>query len=131
MNPPIAFISYSHDSNEHKAWVRNLATGLLEMGINAILDVWDFKLGQDASEFMQQGISRSDRVLMICTEKYVTKANQGKGGVAYEKLIVSAELVQAIDTIKDQSGIATIPMFMGDRKYIDFRDDKEYSAKAD
>ena len=135
MNPPIAFISYSHDSAQHKAWVQKLATELRGMGIDAILDVWDFRLGQDASEFMQQGISRSDRVLMICTEKYVAKANQGKGGVAYEKLIVSAELVHAIDTIKfipvirDQPAIVTIPTFMGDRKYADFRDDMEYAAK--
>jgi len=37
-------------------------------GIEVLLDVWELRLGQDTTKFMQAAISQSDRVLMICTE---------------------------------------------------------------
>ncbi len=44
---PKVFISYSHDSDEHKKWVLNLATKLRRHGVDAILDQWDLRIGQD------------------------------------------------------------------------------------
>jgi histidyl-tRNA synthetase len=38
MSAPSVFISYSHDSAEHKAWVLKLATDLRAAGIDASLD---------------------------------------------------------------------------------------------
>jgi hypothetical protein len=32
---------------------------------------------------MEQSVGWADRVLMICTETYVRKADEGKGGVGY------------------------------------------------
>jgi len=40
-SPPKVFISYSHDSLEHKQWVHKVAVRLRESGIDAILDQWD------------------------------------------------------------------------------------------
>ena len=79
MTTPKVFISYSHDSDAHKAWVLGLATGLRNGGVNVVLDQWDLALGEDISMFMQKGISESDRVLMICSESYVAKAEEGIG----------------------------------------------------
>jgi len=47
------FISYSHDSEAHKAWVLKLATDLRTASVDAGLDQWDLALGQDTSAFMQ------------------------------------------------------------------------------
>ena len=81
MSPPTIFVSYSHDSAEHKAWVIKLATDLRAHGVDVSLDEWDLALGQDIAAFMQRGIAASERVLLICSETYVRKAEDGAGGV--------------------------------------------------
>jgi hypothetical protein len=132
---PTAFMSYSWDTDPHKAWVKKLGTGLIGMGINVLLDQWDVPLGGDLGQFMATGIAASDRVLMICTDNYNTKANTGTtGGVPYEKMIVNAGLIAQVDTakfipiIRGQAAAATIPTFMGARRYLDFRDEGNYDA---
>jgi TIR domain len=135
MSAPKAFISYSHDSTAHKDWVLKLGTDLRAKGIDVVLDQWDLVPGQDVSLFMQRGISEADRVIMICSSDYVTKSEQGVGGVGYERLIVTAEVVNSIDTIKfipilrGASRSKKTPSFLGPRIYIDFENDSEYELK--
>jgi TIR domain len=100
MNAPKVFISYSHDSPEHKTWVIKLGSDLRAKGIDVVLDQWDLLPGQDMSMFMQRGISEANSVLMICSSKYVSKAETGSGGVGQERSIVTNETVRSIDTIK-------------------------------
>ncbi len=97
---PLVFISYSHDNREHKQWVLALAQRLLNEGIDVILDQWDLEYGDDVPAFMTHSVGRADRVLMICTETYVQKVDEGKGGVGYEALIVTGELIQNLGTKK-------------------------------
>jgi hypothetical protein len=40
--PPTAFISYSWDDEEHKAWVKQLAARLRGDGVDVALDQWDY-----------------------------------------------------------------------------------------
>jgi hypothetical protein len=135
MSAPKAFISYSHDSTAHKNWVLKLASDLRSRGVDVVLDQWDLVAGQDVSLFMQRGISEADRVIMICSSAYVTKSEQGVGGVGYERLIVTAEVVNSIDTIKfipvlrGASRSKKTPSFLGPRVYIDFENDSEYELK--
>ena len=75
---PRIFISYSYDSDNHKAWVLNLSTRLRKNGVEVVLDQWDVKLGSDIAKFIEQGLSESDRIIMICTETYVENANSQK-----------------------------------------------------
>jgi len=137
MGAPLVFISYSHDSTEHKQWVLRLATDLRTNGIDATLDQWDLQLGQDVTAFMQSGIVGSDRVLLVCSDEYVRKAEAGSGGVGYERLIVTAELVQNIDTkkfiplVRNGTAARKVPVFLGPRLYIDFNAGAEYGAKLD
>jgi len=134
---PKAFISYSHDSPAHKAWVLKLATDLRANGVDATLDQWDLTPGQDLVGYMHQGITTSDRVLLVCSHLYVQKAELGSGGVAYERLVVTAELVQNIDTkkfiplVRDNNTKAKVPSFLGPRVYIDFSKDAEYQTKLE
>src|SRR5436309_2313566 len=100
MDAPKVFISYSHDTPQHKEWVLRLASDLRAAGVDAILDQWDLAPGQDIVTFVTNGIASSDRVILVCTDKYVDRAEKGAGGVGFERLVVTAELVQTIDTKK-------------------------------
>ena len=132
---PKVFISYSHDSPEHKRWVSELATQLRHNGIDAILDQWDLRPGGDLTKFMEAGIRDADRVLVICTDSYVRKANENEGGVGFERLIVTAQLVQDLGTdkfipiIRQTSGGEKAPTFLGTRHYIDFTVDEQFDEK--
>lgn len=125
MTAPKVFISYSHDLPEHKAWVLELAGYLRTNGIDVIIDAWDARLGKDLPKFMEDSVSSADRVLMICTERYVVKADTAVGGVGYEKMIVTAELIKDLDTtrfvpvIRQTIPHRQLPKFMGGRRYVD------------
>lgn len=127
---PKVFLSYSHDSLEHKKWVLDLATRLRSNGVESIIDQWSLGPGDDLPHFMEQNLANADRVLMICSENYVQKANAGAGGVGYEKMIVTADLLRQIDSNKvipliRQSGTCAVPTFLQTKLYLDFsRDDQ-------
>lgn len=90
---PKVFISYSHDSEEHKKWVLKLATELWNHGIDIIFDQWDLKYGSDICLFMEKGLNNSSMILCICSEKF----NQGEGGSGYEAMIMTQPLLQICD----------------------------------
>lgn len=125
MTIPKAFISYSHDSLEHKKWALELATRLRASGVDAQIDQWDLRPGDDLAHFMETHLTAADRVLMVCTDKYVEKANAGTGGVGYEKMIVTATSLARIDSNKvipliRQSGTTNVPTFLKSKVYLDF-----------
>ena len=78
MKPPRVFISYSHDSAEHKEWVLKFATTLRQRGVDAVLDQWDLKPGFDLPHFMETELASCDYAVMVCSERYVAKANGGE-----------------------------------------------------
>lgn len=125
MSIPKVFISYSHDSQEHKKWVLNFATRLRNTGIDAIIDQWELKPGDDLPHFMETHLANSDYIVMICTEQYVNKANSGIGGVGYEKMIITSDLLQQIDNNKvipiiRQNGTYNVPTFLKTKLFINF-----------
>ncbi|MFN4327648.1 MAG: toll/interleukin-1 receptor domain-containing protein [Limnobacter sp.] len=132
---PKVFLSYSHDSEPHKDWVLALATRLVANGVDVILDQWDLTLGSDLPRFMEQGLSSAQRVLAVCTEPYVHKANAGRGGVGYEKMILTAQLMQDVTSdrivpvVRANALVPPVPTFLSSRVYIDFRDDLAFEAK--
>jgi len=123
---PKVFISYSHDNDKHKKWVLNLACKLQENGIETTLDQWELSLGSDLPKFMEKGLTTTGRVLVICTENYIEKANNGVGGVGYEKTILTAELIENQDTkkfipiIRNVKRQTKTPTCLVNRLYIDF-----------
>ncbi len=129
---PKIFISYSHDNDAHKQWVYKFACRLVESGIEIILDQWDLRLGSNLINFMEQGLGNSDRVLIVCTDNYNKKSNQGLGGVGYEKTILTAELCLSQDTTKFIPCIRGVtdklktPVCLSARAYIDFTDDAHF-----
>ena len=129
------FVSYSHDSDEHKIWVSEFSSELRWYGINIVLDQWNLHYGQDIALFIESNIRDSEKVLIVCTDQYVEKANLGKDGVGYERMIVTRELMQNIDTdkfipvIRQSSNNNRMPDFMGVRFYADFRDDSRFEVE--
>jgi TIR domain len=89
------FISYSHDSLEHKARVLSVAEHLLTDGIEVILDQY---IESDSPEegwprWMDQRIDEADFVLLVCTETYLRRVKGheqlGQGhGVLWEAHLI-------------------------------------------
>jgi hypothetical protein len=134
MKPPRVFISYSHDSADYKRWVLNFATTLRQRGVDAVLDQWDLKPGDDLPHFMETELAQCEYAIMICTERYVDKANSGEGGGGYEKMIMTAGLLKRIGSNKvipivRQQSTPRLPTFLGSKVYINFSrdEDEEYS----
>ena len=134
---PKVFISYSQDSALHKQWVSELAAGLRRNGVDAILDQWHLGPDDDGTRFIEQGIKDSDKVLVICTDSYVSKANDGEDGVGYEPMIVTKKLVEDLGTnkfipvIRQTLWENKTPTFLEERVYIDFTDDSQFDEKFD
>ena len=136
MTTPSVFVSYSHDDLEHKRWVLALSTRLRKSGVDVILDQWDLDAGDDLASFMSNNLQKADRVLMVCTQNYVQKANEGKGGVGVERMILTAEYLANIDSKKvipviKQHGEKSVPTFFQTKLYIDFSRADEYEASFD
>ena len=131
------FISYSYDTPEHKQWVSEFAAQLRRNGVDVMLDQWGPNLGENFTQFMESGITNSDRVLVICTDSYVRKANAGEVGVGYEPMIVTNKLVEDlginkfIPIIRQTEWEDKTPEFLEDRVYVDFTDDSQFDEKFD
>lgn len=89
------FISYSWDSEEHKEWVKRFADRLIKNGLDVYIDQYDLQKGDRVPHFMEDKITLSDFVLVICTDLYKKKADERTGGVGYEGNIISSELMNS------------------------------------
>ena len=133
--PPRVFVSYSHDDEPHRNWVLGLATRLVANGVDVVLDQWDLTLGSDLPRFMETGLITAQRVLAVCTDAYTKKANAGQGGVGYEKMILTAQLMRDIGSdrivpvVRRNKSDPLLPTFLSSRTYIDFQDDDAYEAR--
>ena len=96
MESPKVFISYSWTTPEHEQRVLDIATELVESGIDAILDKWDLKEGDDADVFMEQMVSDPSiqKVLIICDKMYSEKSDKRKGGAGTEAQIISRRVYE-------------------------------------
>ncbi|PWJ07365.1 hypothetical protein DKG34_12410 [Streptomyces sp. NWU49] len=95
---PRVFISYSHDSSEHRERVLNLVQALRRNGV----DAWaDFFVESDPPAnwpiWMHAQVEEADFVLVIATETYARRFNQkeapGVGaGVRWEGTLITADI---------------------------------------
>ena len=92
--------------------------------------------GDDIPKFMERSVGESDRVLVVCTPNYVKRADEGRGGVGYEAMIVTAELVKDLGSAKfvpvirekDPDRGAILPTCLSTRRYVDLSDDERYAS---
>lgn len=138
---PKVFISYSWTSVEHEQFVLDLATSLRNHGVDAILDKWDLKPGQDKYVFMESMVVDTAvlKVLVLCDHKYQEKANNRAGGVGTESQIISQELYGRVKQTKfipivreyDEDGQPCLPVFMKGLIYIDVSSEEHYGDGLD
>lgn len=135
MTNPTVFISYSWDDEKHKDWVLKLADRLTSDGIKVLLDRYDLKIGRSLPHFVEQSIAHADRILIIFTPGYKSKADQRLGGVGYEYSIVNAELYQTqttnakiIPVLRRGEMKDSIPAFMQQFIHLDLRKDKNFET---
>jgi hypothetical protein len=135
---PRVFISYAHEDQAHNDWVLSLANSLRRNGVDVSLDTWDLKGGQETTYFMESQIRDSDYVILVCTPLYAEKSNIPKGGVGYEKNIISASMLQASDLkpkfipiLKKGDFNTSLPTYLGSKYAIDFRRIEDYQGKLD
>ncbi len=125
-------ISYSHDSEEHKAWVRKLAKDLVKNGVEVLLDQWELRLGKDKHFFMEKAISNAERVICIMTSNYRKKTENLEGGVGYEYSIIKGEISENLlgnkflPILREGSYKDSCPIIFKDKMYLDFRRDDSY-----
>ena len=129
ISAPKIFISYSWKPVQNKQKVLRLAERLTSDGVHVILDDWDLKEGQDKYSFMEQMVNNPEvkRVLLVCNKEYAEKANQKKGGVGIESLIVSDEIYSKADQTKfipivfeyGSDGKPCVPTFVKTRIFVD------------
>lgn len=121
------FISYGWDDEEHCKWVRLLADRLSEH-FDVKIDV-KLPLGAELNAFMEQMISKANRVLLILTPKYKEKADARQNGVGYESVLISSELYKNqgsnkfIPIIRKGNMQESYPIYLGTRKGLDLKDD--------
>jgi hypothetical protein len=98
--PPKVFISYSHDSPEHKSRVRELSDRLRQEGVDSNIDQYEQSPPEGWPRWMERQIEEADFVLVVCTETYerrfrgVEKAGRGLGG-SWEGAILTQHLYDA------------------------------------
>lgn len=127
---PKAFLSYAWESDELRAWVRDLATRLRSDGVDVTLDQWTVHPGDELPQFMESAVRDNDYVLIVCTPYYAERSNKRRGGVGYEGDIMTAEVFTTRNTRKfiplfrsrDSWEVAS-PTWLRGKYRIDFRDD--------
>lgn len=127
----IVFISYSWESDEHKAWVKKLANDL--SGEFTVRIDRELPFGVELTKFMEEAVATSDKVLIIATPEYKRKADGRIRGVGYETSLITDDLVtdqnriKFIPIIRKGTKETSYPRFLGSRNGADMTDDNKYS----
>ena len=120
-------MSYSHDDDEHKAWVLQLAYRLRGNGVDVCLDRWDVALGGNLAHFMERAADEKYRVIAVVSQTYTAKCNDRSGGAGVEAQMMSSRLYDTLDSsavipIIRKNPSADLPAFLRGRLWLDFRD---------
>lgn len=90
---PRVFISYTGEDPENRKWVKSFVCKLRENGVNARVDIFNLKLGTDLPQWMTNELCMADKVILICDEYYVKKADSRNGGVGWETMIIQGDMM--------------------------------------
>jgi len=133
-NHRTVFISYSWDNTEHQNWVLNLAKDLAEKyGIIVLLDQYQLNTGSDLLYFMEQSIEKADKVLIILTPNYKTRAEERQKGVGYESTMITQEIFESditkikfLPILRIGTSETSSPKFLKSKIYHNMVEDNKY-----
>ena len=94
------FISYSHDSQAHRDFVRGVADQLRRGGLECVIDQYINGFPPEGwLRWMEDQVEVADFVLMVCTETYLRRyrghETDGGRGVTFEGVVISQTLYDA------------------------------------
>lgn len=134
---PRVFISYTGFDLKNREWVRDFACKLRNCGINARLDMFHLKPGQDLPQWMTNELLMADKVLLICDKYYAEKADNRKGGVGWETMIIQGDMLSRqeqnkyIVILRDTDIDHSLPIYVKSRYALNWADegqvDKEFN----
>lgn len=122
---PKAFLSYSWEDDDHRVWVRDLATRLRADGVETTIDQWDAVPGDQLPAFMERAIRSNDYVLIVCTPRYKQRSDLRQGGVGYEGDIMTAEVLansnqrKFVPILRKGLWGEAAPAWIGGKYYVD------------
>lgn len=90
---PRVFISYTGENPENRKWVKDFVGKLRKNGVNARVDMYHLKPGQDLPQWMTNELIMADKVLLICDQFYAKKADSRHGGVGWETMIIQGDMM--------------------------------------
>lgn len=120
-----AFISYSHNSTEHKKRVLQLSDDLRTSGVDCNLDQYEPFPEDGWPRWMNNQIERADFVLVICTETYNRRATGKESpwrglGVSWEGQMITQQIFddggrnsKFIPVTFTESDVKFVPKFLG------------------
>ena len=128
VDKPSVFISYSWEGKRHQNWVNKLAQALALNGVVVHVDFWETEPGMDISQYMESNVRDSNHVLIICTPKYASRANDRTGGVGTETSLVTGETFTGtgdkrkfVPILRQGEPAKALPTYLKGKIYIDFR----------
>ncbi len=109
---PKVFISYSHDSDEHRQRVLELSNRLRREGVDCFIDQYVNGFPPEGwKRWMEDQIENADFVLLVCTETYLNrfrgKDRDGGRGVNFEGVVISQTLYDSYQ--QNSQFIAVMP----------------------
>ncbi|HEY4022835.1 MAG TPA: SEFIR domain-containing protein [Pseudonocardiaceae bacterium] len=123
---PIVFISYAHDSAEHKDLVRTFSTFLrVRIGLDTKLDQWDDNVRRDWSLWATQLFKIADYVVVVASPKYRKRSegealpDEGRGSQFEAAMIrdaltkdLGAATARILPVVLPGGSVEDIPMFL-------------------
>lgn len=132
---PKVFLSYARTNLEYADSIVEFASTLRGDGIDASLDEWDLKPGNDIYHFMESKIkSEADFVLLMINDEFTEKADKRIAGAGAEVQMIAKELYENVEQgriipiiwRRDGEGEIKLPNIVESRYYIDLSSDDKF-----
>lgn len=137
----VVFISYSHDSDEHREKVLGLAERLRQDGLDAQLDQYvNGTPEQGWPRWMLDQFDEASYVLVVCTETYYRRFRghevPGRGkGATWEGALITQEIYDAgrrtvkfVPVLLSAGNEQFIPEPLGGHTYYELTSEEQYQA---
>lgn len=122
---PRVFISYCSYDNENREWAKNLYQKLRKNGVDAIIDMYHIRLGHYLPQWMTNEIIMADKVLLICDKHYMSRADDHRGGVGWETMIIQGDMMANLDIdkyiciMREKNPNESLPFYMRSKYALD------------
>lgn len=128
---PRVFISYTGTDLAHRSWVRDFACRLRSNGVDARIDMFHLRPGQDLHQWMTNEVIMADKVLLICDKYYAEKADTRRSGVGWETMIILGDMLSTqeqtkyIGIIRGKDIDESLPLYVRSKYSLNWSDDEQ------